>query len=435
MKSADYKVKNSCYKYLRPCKAKVINELTEDLVDKTGNLEVHIFSDCTIVPHYYKDKIKSDVSSIKIGDLPEYVSDGADLYSGNINNSDSMHGVILYGGYYRAHWGHILVNTMARIWYYYESYCPKIDKIIFVADNPHINWGKGNIIQLLEVAGIKEKIEIINKPTHFDMIIEPECSIVRFKHYSKEFMNVFNFVKKKALEISVDKFFPDKIFLTRSGLKQSQKNELNIEYLDKFFSRNGYTVLSPERMSLVELIHYFNNAKTIASICGTLAHNLIFAPSSAKIQIIERHPFINISQQLCNKSADLNAVLIDANQMPLQSSSIGSLFLYKPTKYLEQFILDNNMIGHVFPCDDKNRKKELKKFFKRYKHLYGLSPCYHEFDLMYGPVYTEAVLDSYEEYGKWLKRKCPLFFRDYFSFYCNPFLKKIAKTLYKFLKR
>lgn len=393
-------------------------------------MEVELYSQCQVIPEYSEVYRPDNDGEILLGE----VGGGGPLLHPN-SKPIELHfpGNTLYGGVYHPIWGHFLVNTMARIWYYFSPDREHIDRIVFVSDNRSVdNLAGGNFRQFVELAGLSDRIEIVNRPATFEKLIVPDQALSHLT-YSKEFMRVFDIVKSKALEGYTKEDYPDKIFLTRSRLKNSHANEINCEILDQFFSDNGFVVLSPEKMTLIELIRHFHSADRIASICGTLAHNFLFAPSTSEFIIVERHGFINEWQMTCNLSIGIDPTLVDAHYQPMQSDSIGFLFLYQATKELESWIMDNNLVSHKFPTSKKSHAKEFRRYLKRYKSSYGYAPYYHSYDQKLGEVYVEAILDTSKVYGPWMYGTAPVLFTDYFSLKCHPRFKSALRKLIRSL--
>lgn len=420
------------FKYLRPTKARIAKGFYDTLEDKTGKLKVQTYSNCTIIPDYISRVETQEESCIQ---LSEFGGGGPFLSSKNIGKSRHFEGTTLYGGVYHPMWGHYLVNSLERLWYNFSKEAPLIDHIVFVSDNITSTQMGGGIATLNKLAEISDKLVVTNCITSFDELIVPDQALSH-RHYSKEFMWIFEKVKKNALVNDEHFNYPEKIFLTRSNLKNAHKNEINCELLDKYFVDNGYQILSPERMSLTELIRYFHHAKSIVSICGTLAHNFLFAPQTAKFTIIERHGFINEWQMTCDRAAGICSILVDANYQPMQSNSIGRLFLYSGTPQFESWIEDNGMKPHNFPIDEFSRQKEIRRYIKRYRQLYGYAPFYWPYDEKLGEVYVEAILEAGKVYGKWMRRQAPVFFGDYFDLKCHQDLRfKLSQLYHRLLRK
>lgn len=432
-------MKADCFDYLRPFKAMQSQETYSRLANKTGNLKVQEFRDCILRTDYSRDgekyKNQDNVYTCTSGVWAQITP--PDLYNPDIQY---VKGCTLFGGFYIAMWGHFLMETLARVWYLYQDNVEKIDKIIFVSDTPNYSGLHGNIARFLELTGWKDKIEIVASDIRCDRLIVPEMAITHFS-YAKEFISVFDAVRANVLgNISHGQEETSKIFLTRSKLKDADKNEINITYLDRFFADNGYRILSPERFSLDKLIIELSSASELCSINGTLAHNVLFAPRGIRFNIIERHGFINSWQMVSNIVASTPAYYIDCYELPAMSNPIGSLFLYQSTDCMRRWARDSHLQEPCFPSSSKKRKKELRQFLKRCKLLNGHTPYFLPFDIKRGTVYAEAINDCEHIYAKWTRRQEPLFLSDYFSFRCHknwwlgPMVRRLRTTIRKMRK-
>ena len=81
--------------------------------------------------------------------------------------------------------------------------------------------------------------------------------------------------------------------------------------MDDYFEKNGFQLLYPERLSLIELIVYLQNAEVIAAESGTVAHNFLFAQESKKCIIIEWQAVVNEIQANIDIIKNQNITYID----------------------------------------------------------------------------------------------------------------------------
>ena len=100
----------------------------------------------------------------------------------------------------------------------------------------------------------------------------------------------------------------DNIYFTRTLFSNKDVGEWEIE---RAFKENGYTIMSPERLSLAEQVFYINNASKIASLSGTICHNLMFARPDTKAIILNRFHGPIWAQYRINHIFKLDIVLID----------------------------------------------------------------------------------------------------------------------------
>lgn len=415
------------YTYLRPLKKRIAIENMQTIRDMTGKLKIQNYNAGIITPGYCYTGTGDDRSI-----LLEEISGGGARYTPGNGNKDvaEIRGTVLYAGYFYPMWGHFLVQSLARLWYYFNSTDRTIDKIVFVSDNPVFPGFAGNIKTFLRLAGIDSVIEVITKPTFFEKIIVPDHAFSH-KFFSKEFMYVYDLVKRRALETPSEidsQQIPIKLFMTRSALKNASKNEININLLDQFFKDNGFAIISPEKIGLVDLIKMFNRAQAIASICGTLAHNILFADKGVDFTIVERHACHNSWQVICNHTVGIGATFVDCFRLPMMPDPIGSLFLYQATDQMLAFVADRNMIAPKFPESRSERKKEIRKYLNAYKRIYGYSPYFNRWDTKGAEAFVEAILESDKIYYRWTRRHDPLYWYDYM----NPrFYKDTARTILK----
>lgn len=76
--------------------------------------------------------------------------------------------------------------------------------------------------------------------------------------------------------------WPEKIYLRRNSDVRKVENALEIENL---LVARGYVIVEPERLSFLEQVRLFSNAKTIFASSGAALANIIFCQPSVKIYI------------------------------------------------------------------------------------------------------------------------------------------------------
>lgn len=427
------------FTYLRPQKASQSLSTLKNLENRTGHLDVKTFENCMLIPDYSRTE-ENDNNHKSDGVCETFgctAGSKARLYHTGVRNN-LIRGNCLFGGFYLGVYGHFLVETLARIWYFFESKDTAIDKIVFVSDDPQMHPPKGNIRRFLELSGLLDKMVLINCETSFDHLIVPDMALSHF-WYADEFRLVFDIVRTKVLQNRP--IIPSqKVFLTRSGLSKAKENEININKLDAFFLSNGYKLLSPEKMTLDELIVELSKSTVLSSINGTLAHNILFAPKSMMFNIIERHGFINSWQMGCDLVSKSPATYIDCYDLPQMSNPIGFVFLYSDTKYMHKWAQDNHMTLNTFLNSPQDHKRTLKNFLQRCKRQDGYTPYYLDFDIKRAPIYAEAIVECESVYSSWLRRKRPLFITDYFNmkvhknWWVGPLYRKIVRKFRSFMK-
>lgn len=371
--------------------------------DISGTLCVRLHNDVKVEP-------LMQIPGISESHRDDIIIDDCD-FCARLQSADSdsifLEGNTLYGGYIRSQWGHFLLNTLARLWYLKSDISPGFDHILFFADKNVKLPLKGNYKEVFELLGISDKVIIADAPVSVHRLIVPDIALEHPVKYSTEFLSPFLTIKER-INRTKPRSYSTKVFLTRSRLPKASRNEINIEYLDRFFADNGYEIVAPEQLSVSELTHKLHSASVIASVSGSTAHNFLFAPNDARFIVIERSAACNPFQIPIDMLTGNNHTYIDSFVLPRIAPATGSLFLYSATAQLQQFISDNSMLPHRFPQSESARRNELRRFLWRYRRLYRHTIGLSLWDIDNAPAVAEAYICSEPLYIKWLSS--PVFF-------------------------
>lgn len=414
--------------YLRALKALCYEAAIAAYQDRSGHLGIKVYEDATVTPVGQMPGASDRPETGLLIDDCDFCS-RVESESKNIGD-DVRHigGTVLYAGYFRSQWGHFLLNSTSRLWPLFTGACGNVDHILFFYDSAAGTEPSGNYKEFLDLAGLSPKVIIADRTVRADRLIVPDISFEHTRSYSREATAVFEAVKKAALNGSVPQ--PDRnIMLTRSELPTAGKDEINIRLIDRLFTDNGFRTVSPEKISLTELIRLLASARTVASLSGSTAHNFIFADPRSEFITVERTAVNNYFQIGVNLMAGLKSTPVDAYRLPAIAPSTGRLFLYGFTDCLKRFAADRGWSIPDVSDNARQRKSELCKFLKRYRHHYGYTTGTEEWAAADMPAVAEACAESREYYRLWLERRKPLFLIDYFS------LKCIVRMLKDRLKR
>ena len=152
----------------------------------------------------------------------------------------------------------------------------------------------------------------MNKPLRVRQIIIPDRAF--------EFYGRFNSVYAKTIDKVVtgvvqrnkkDCRYPRLIYLTRRGLKKSKWHDIGEKRIEEAFKKNGYSIISPEKLSFNDQVMLYHNAEVIASLSGTLSHNIVFTSDKTKMVILNRATDINYPQIGLNNLFDRRIIYID----------------------------------------------------------------------------------------------------------------------------
>lgn len=274
---------------------------------------------------------------------------------------------VIFFGPFIQHWGHFICDQISRLWYIMEK--PNNYKIAYCGYNFGLSDTKmfGNYLQLLKELGINENQLInIQQPTRFKNIIIPEMSYVGGQYYTKKFKNLLNKITDNILNDTQITDWPEKIYFSRKKLNVDK--EYGEENLEELLTKNGFKVFFPEKLSFKEQVLLINKCKIMATISGSIAHNLMFSKSKNEVLIFNKCTGINNYQLVVDNITDSKITYIDSckNYLPI-------LFGAGP------FIIDiNKNVKKCFKdCNFKlyrlrvNKLKRLKWYIKKYKTIYS----------------------------------------------------------------
>lgn len=420
------------YDYLRPKKAKVLEEWHNEEFYKKEELLAESYKNATILPLK-----RIDGDNLLFGRGGVVAEDGTYVEHSAIDrrvqfpyefhNADQRDLKVVYCGYLVNQWGHFLVEAVSRLWYFLESDLT-IDKYVFFVDYDSGRVAKGNYKQFFELLGVWDKIEIINKPTTYKEVVVPELGYKWRDYFSQKQKNVFETIARNVKPEGSWKTY-EKIYFTRSQLGKATDLELGLEMLDNYFENNGYHIVAPEKLSLAQLVYLIRNAKECASISGSLPHNMLFAQDGKKLIIMERNVLNNEIQVDVNRIKGLNVTYIDAN-IAIYPVNLGvGPFILSYKGLLEKYTIDSNALS----VDEKYRnggylKICFKKYMKAYRKTYHYQWFMHDWSMSFTDYIREAYLDSLQYYGDYLYGNKPYRFIHYFQLhYIKQFIKRFIR--------
>lgn len=182
---------------------------------KEERLKIEMCDDAVILPYYIQEQFKICGGGVfdKNGKLIPISKINATTPVGNFQEefifSDEI--VVYCGGCrpYAPHWGHFLIDVVSRLWYVLSKNVKSDVKYIIVGTEGKDYKLDGNFLEFLRLMGIEDKVQILKKATKFKRVIIPEKSydfdlsikkIHDFHYYSKEYLETFDYVVKKALD-------------------------------------------------------------------------------------------------------------------------------------------------------------------------------------------------------------------------------------------
>ena len=415
------------YRYLRPKKAEALKAWYDAPVEVRENPEIWQGSNATILPLRRDDQllfgrggvVDSDGNYVDLSAIPGRVQ-----YAYPFENAEYRDETVVYCGYLVNHWGHFLIEGVTRLWYFLEN-DRRVDKYVFFLDEHEEREIKGNYREFLELLKIWDRLEIINRPTTYREVIVPELGIHMRAAYTPKLVKVFD---AAADSVVPDPGWetPEKIYFSRSQFQKGLPFESGYDTLDNFFAKNGYTILYPEKVPLSRMIHYIRNSKVVASLSGSLPHNMLFANQGQRVEIVERLVISDDNQTDVNRMRQLQVTYIDAS-IPIYPVDFVGPLIMGYTDCLKRFAEDK---GYAPPDGQYLTEKHDRRCFVKYMEAYvDLYNCNWFMADWYAP-FADSLYEGFQagqaHFGAYLNRKKPYRWYHYFEFhYWKQFVKRL----------
>lgn len=415
------------YRYLRPKKAEALKAWYDAPVEVRENPEIWQGSNATILPLRRDDQllfgrggvVDSDGNYVDLSAIPGRVQ-----YAYPFENAEYRDETVVYCGYLVNHWGHFLIEGVTRLWYFLEN-DRRVDKYVFFLDEHEEREIKGNYREFLELLKIWDRLEIINRPTTYREVIVPELGIHMRAAYTPKLVKVFD---AAADSVVPDPGWetPEKIYFSRSQFQKGLPFESGYDTLDNFFAKNGYTILYPEKVPLSRMIHYIRNAKVVASLSGSLPHNMLFANQGQRVEIVERLVISDDNQTDVNRMRQLQVTYIDAS-IPIYPVDFVGPLIMGYTDCLKRFAEDK---GYAPPdgqyLTEKHDRRCFVKYMKAYVDLYNCNWFMADWYAPFADSLYEGFQAGQAHFGAYLNRKKPYRWYHYFEFhYWKQFVKRL----------
>ena len=259
---------------------------------------------------------------------------------------------VMYFGVFLKHWGHFLVDLLGRAWY-----LPKIEehvKVVYIGEEDPV----GNYLEFFELLGIKpEQLLHVTKPTRFRKVIVPQFACRPCIWYTDEYLSTFDYLADK---VEKEQYVPagmenlDKVYFARLNFGKAAQTEFGENQIAEWMKVNGYTIISPEKLTLRDQIYIWNHAKEIVCLNGSIPINIMFSKNkNLKLVVMNKTSLIHKNLDLFILMRDCKATFLDVYREPVKGypKSIGAgPFLLGISEDIKEY---SKQHGMELPFDEK----------------------------------------------------------------------------------
>jgi Glycosyltransferase 61 len=197
---------------------------------------------------------------------------------------------VLYLGLLFGHYGHFLLESLARIWAI-AAVDPSV-RVVFhpatvrLAEGrpaPRVSW----MWRMLEAFGVPyERLLILERPTRIRRLLVPEPlhELGVFSH--ERAAEPFRALAARVLECGGAGVADQPVYLSRRLLPSAQRQTVGEAELENVLQENGVLVAHPQAMTLADQVRLFNRHADILATDGTAAWGMLFALGAPRMHLL-----------------------------------------------------------------------------------------------------------------------------------------------------
>ncbi len=277
---------------------------------------------------------------------------------------------VIYGGVVVGHFGHFMAECLVKLWYVIQHPELKHRVAVLISSGGRKPWQES----LYELMGIPaERIIYVERPTQFRSIIVPDESLVEWKHFFKEYLIPYHYMRDHVEAANVKKLYLSKIAFNKA--KEGGFHVFGEEYFEDFFAKHGYTVVSLEQLPMREQLALLKGADEIVCIQGTLSHWALLCRPKTKITILNKTDSPLPLQCLINEASEVDWCIVNTARNFMYAQRLIGVCMVGVTKQWQEFVMDR-FGEHVSEDNNIFLQKSLDEYIgywcKRYvrtKHL------------------------------------------------------------------
>ena len=347
--------------------AEIKRPLKVEEYDKAVILPIKVINDTKADEYHQGGVIDKDGRFCPLSGTKRKGTDYRSLQSGYETNAEPEYKdeIVIYGGILYEFYGHVLLETMSRLWYYIK-HNPNHYRVVMNV----VPAARGKFKEFFELLDIPYNDDtFITKPTRYKKVIVPEQASVYGESWHKDYLIPFDYMKSKVKAKNDDKVYFTRIKLTRNPVL-NEKAVLNV------FKQNGYKVVAPETLSLKEQIAYLKGAKSFACWAGTLACQVLFCENGVERIILNRAFEPAEAHHIFDQARQLNTFYIDCSLNPLPVSHVHGPWIVGYSQEFNDFCADK---GFKHPKSKRINVvpyRSIGLFYKRWQktcHLYDFT--------------------------------------------------------------
>jgi hypothetical protein len=196
--------------------------------------------------------------------------------------SQEIEGQGVYLGHYTGHYGHFLIDTLARFWVLQTGFA--YDKLVFqpfVLRMPDFQ-AFSPLRVCCECFGVKlDDLFTVRACLRFKRLAVPTMLFEVGQEAKPEQALVYRQIADYCASRAEVPEMPTRLYLSRSRLKKGHKPAANEAQVEQVFESFGFTVVYPEQLDFAAQVALYRRAEVMAGFGGSAMHNSLFMREGA----------------------------------------------------------------------------------------------------------------------------------------------------------
>ena len=207
-----------------------------------------------------------------------------------------MPGCHLFGGHFRGHFGHFLVESTARLWAL-DHLPARPDSILYLPYRGEVGAiekameGHESFYRLL---GIDQPVRTFGRPQQVERLFVPELGFGWSERYAGS--PAYRAYMQGRLRAAVPPEGGENLYVSRALLAASRGGVLGEAIVEQNLARAGYEIFHPERHPLEVQIARYRAARKIVALDGSALHLAAYvADPATQVAMILRRSKANVA--------------------------------------------------------------------------------------------------------------------------------------------
>jgi hypothetical protein len=190
----------------------------------------------------------------------------------------------IYGGTISLHYGHFLVNTLARYWPLLRS-APGRWKVLCHGPGNANTWFERPFLQAaFNALGLaREDFVSFEAPTRIPQLVVPHTSFCEQHHVHRVYADLCNKIGLNIL--GATRITPNArpAYLSKTAMTSGVGRVINEDEIVSVLEQGGVEIIFPEKLHIREQVKLFAERLTILGVTGSAFHTSILHPAYARL--------------------------------------------------------------------------------------------------------------------------------------------------------